>query len=74
MKLITKKTRFFADYEEELKEMYLGTKWTKLIDLCWAQFVMFNRFLGINKKIIRMTEFKFEGAKDELVLDHCKKN
>lgn len=68
-----KKAPFFSTYEEELKEMYLGKKWEKLVDICWEQFCMFSRFLSIDKKIIRMTEFAFEGSKDELVLDHCKK-
>lgn len=69
-----KKTPYFDKYIGELEKMYLDTKWEKLIDLCWAQFELFRTWLGLSdKKVVRMTEFEFNGYKDNLVLDHCKK-
>jgi hypothetical protein len=68
-----RKAPFFDMYSEQLREMYLSTVWERLIDLCWAQFKLFCRWLGIEKKIVRMSEYRFEGTKDRLVLDHCQK-
>ena len=54
--------------------MYIDKKWDYLIDLCWYQFNFFREILGLgDKKVVRMSERKFIGNKDDLVLDHCKK-
>jgi len=69
-----KKTPYFHYYESELKKMYLDNLWESLVDLCWFQFSLFKNWLGLDsKKIIRMSEFPFEGKKDHLILDHCLK-
>ena len=50
----------------------MGKVWDKLIDLCWAQFELFRGWLGLeDRQVVRMTEHKFHGYKDGLVLDHC---
>ena len=54
--------------------MYLKKNWKYLIDICWHQFNFFRKCLGLdNKEIVRMSNFSFEGTKDDLILDHCKK-
>jgi len=65
--------RFFDNYSDDLRAMYLDTVWERLIDLCWAQFNLFCQWLGLDKQIVRMSEYSFEGNKDLLVLDHCRK-
>lgn len=67
------KSPFFEMYEKDIKKMYLETVWVKLLDLCWFQLLLFLKWLGIEKKIVRMSEVAFEGKKDRLVLDHCLK-
>ena len=52
--------------------MYLDKKWTSLIEICWYQLNLFAKYLGLSdRKIVRMSQKKFEGKKDDLVLDHC---
>lgn len=69
-----KKAPCIDQYIGELEEMYLNKKWEKLIDLCWEQFQLFRKWLGLTeKKVVRMSEYEFEGYKDDLVLDHCLK-
>lgn len=68
-----KKAPYFNDYAAPLQAMYLDTVWERLIDLCWAQFNLFSGWLGLDKKVVRMSEQPFEGNKDLLVLDHCRK-
>lgn len=68
------KTPFFKDYEPDLQRIYVETQWERLIDLCWEQFKLHVQWLGLgDRKIVRMLEMTFEGHKDELVLDHCRK-
>ena len=69
-----KKTPYYHLYEEELAQMYNENTWTHLIDLCWFQFKLINKWLNLDsKKIIRMSEVQFEGTNDKLILDHCMK-
>lgn len=66
------KTPYFKDYIDELESMYMDNIWEKLIDICWTQFELFKKWLGLeDKEIIRMSEHKFYGTKDNLVLNHC---
>ncbi len=63
---------FFDRYAEDLRPLYLEHVWPNLIDLCWAQFRLFSRWLGLDGiAVTRMTERVFNGKKDALVLDHC---
>ncbi len=69
-----KKCKYFDLYADELREFYLNNVWEKLIDICWVQFNLFRKWLQLDSiKIVRMSEFQFEGKKDLLVLDHCLK-
>lgn len=68
------KARFFETYAEELREFYEDHVWSSLVELCWEQFQMFRRWLGLSEiPVVRMSEMTFEGAKDELVLNHARK-
>ena len=74
IKVNYKKSAYFDEFAGELEEMYLKKNWKYLIDICWHQFNFFRKCLGLdNKEIVRMSDFSFEGAKDDLILDHCKK-
>lgn len=69
-----RKAPYFACYSEALENMYCHKVWVRLIDICWHQFQLFSEWLGLSdRKVVRMSEVTFEGFKDELVLDHCKK-
>jgi len=69
-----KKATYFNDYAEDLCKLYKDIIWEKLVDVCWAQFKLFNKWLDLEDiKVIRMSEHTFEGKKDSLVLDHCLK-
>lgn len=69
-----KKAPYFDLYAPELEQMYLGQIWVRLIDICWHQFQLFKKWLGLDdRQIVRMSEMEFSGSKDALVLDHCRK-
>lgn len=69
-----RKADFFKDYEEDLYRLYMENVWVYLTDLCWEQFKLFIRWIGLDdRSIVRMSEFEFSGKKDALVLDHCLK-
>ncbi len=74
IKINYKKALFFEDYADDFEKMYNGQEWDNLSDICWYQFNYFLKCLKLNDvEIIRMSEIKFEGQKDNLILDHCKK-
>lgn len=67
-----KNTPFFSRYIDDLHMIYKKRSWERLVDICWAQFELVRSYLGLSdKKVVRMSEFEFSGAKDDLVLDHC---
>lgn len=68
-----KKARYFNDYADDLYSFYNEQVYERLIDVCWHQFNLFNSWLGIRKKIVRMSEKVFEGQKDDLILDHARR-
>ena len=74
IKINYKKAPYFEKYAQDFEEMYCANKWENLVDICWYQFNYFLKCLGLDDiEIYRMSETKFEGIKDDLVLDHCKK-
>lgn len=68
-----KKSRYWSRYATELHRIYQETRWDRLVDLCWEQFLLFSRWLDIRRNVVRMSEREFAGTKDELVLDHCRR-
>ena len=68
------KAPYFKEFSDELENTYVNKVWKKLSDLCWHQLNFFLKILKLNNiEIIKMSEFRFEGRKDDLVLNHCKK-
>ncbi len=68
------KAPYFDTYAEDLRTFYLDRIWTRLVDVCWAQFELFRGWLSLDdRQVVRMSEFQFEGTKDRLVLSHCLK-
>jgi len=68
-----KKSPYFDVYAEELSRTYFDIHWTRLVDLCWTQFQLFSKWLHLDRKVVRMSEFPFSGIKDRLILDQCLK-
>lgn len=66
------KTPFFADYAEQLEAFYTDKKWHSLHELCWEQFKMLTGWLQLEHiPVVKMSDRKFSGYKDDLILDHC---
>ena len=68
-----KKTPFFKKYIEELEDIYMGKEYEYLADLNTTMLIYFLEKLEINVKIIKASDYSFEGRKSDLVLDMCKK-
>lgn len=74
IKLNYSKAPYFNYFQKDLELIYLEKKWLSLVDLCWHQFNFFREILGLGKKkIVRMSEYNFNGTKSDLILDHCYK-
>lgn len=74
IKINYKKAFYFDDYADDFEKMYSSQEWDNLSDICWYQFNYFIKCLDLNDvEIIRMSQTKFEGQKDNLILNHCKK-
>ncbi len=72
IKINYSKCPYFEYFKKDLEIMYLEKKWKSLIEVCWYQFNLFAKYLGLSdRRIVRMSKMKFEGKKDNLVLDHC---
>lgn len=69
--LAYKKARFFDDYAEFLEDLY-KMEWQYLIDLNEYMFKWFIKTLGIQTELDDAVNYKFQGAKSELVLDMCR--
>ena len=67
-----KKTPFFKKYIEELEDIYMGKEYEYLADLNTTMLIYFLEKLDINVKIIKASDYSFEGRKSDLVLDMCK--
>ena len=72
IELSYKKTKFFNNYYEEL-EFIIRKNHTLLIDLNIEIIEFIIKSLGLKTKIVRASDYKFEGAKSSLVLDMCNK-
>lgn len=68
-----KKTPFFDKYIKELEDIYIGKKYEYLADLNTTMLIYFLEKLDIDVKIIKASDYSFEGRKSDLVLDMCKK-
>lgn len=67
-----KKSTFFEIYYQDI-ERFLMKEYTFLSDLNFDMLVYFLSCLNISTKIIRASDYDFEGNKSNLILDICKK-
>ena len=65
-----KKTPYFEQYFHSLKQI-LDTPYQYLVDLNFDILVYLLDVLGIDTKIVKASDYSFEGAKSELVLNMC---
>lgn len=65
-----KKTQFFEKYADNLISFY-ERKWDFLVDLNYEMLLYFLKELGIDIKIVKMSDYDFSGNKSDLVLDMC---
>ncbi len=63
---------YFSKHAEDVKGILLGTPWKKLADLDEAMLRYFMATLRIPTKVVRASDYNFQGAKSDLVLDMCK--
>ena len=70
--LAYKKSKYFKEYADFFRETYL-IDWRYITDLNKHIFNWFIQVFEIKTKIREASEFNFQGAKSDLVLDMCKK-
>jgi hypothetical protein len=70
--LAYKKARYFNDYAAFFEDVY-KRDWKYLIELNNFMFDWYLKTLGIKTEIDYAANYKFEGSKNDLVLDMCKK-
>jgi hypothetical protein len=61
----------FSRYADFFEDVYLRRRWSKLIDLNGAMLAWFLDTLGLKVPVRSAAEYRFQGAKSELVLDMC---
>ena len=67
-----KKCKNFDEIYSNMEKIY-NENFIYLSDLCYSLLRFFLEYLNIDTKIIRMSEYKFEGKKNELLLNHALK-
>ncbi len=67
-----RKTPYFSDYITFFEDTY-EKKWQFLSEINEHVLKWILRELGINVKFLRASDFDFQGAKSDLILDMCKK-
>jgi hypothetical protein len=75
IELAYQKAPFFGQYADELKSVLFGlpgTKWSRLADLDEVMLRHIMDQFGIETPIVRASDYNFQGAKSDLVLDMCK--
>jgi len=66
------KAPFFKQYSERIEALY-SKEWTYLADLNFDMLLTFMSILGIETEVEKASDYQFEGAKSDLVLDMCLK-
>ena len=64
---------YWDDYADELRAIYLATRWDFLSPLNERLLTFFLSALDMPAEIVRASEIGFTGRKSDLVLDHCRK-
>jgi hypothetical protein len=66
------KTRYFKDYKDIFKELYLNCEEYNLSLINYSFIIAINKVLDINTKILRSSEFNLVDGKTERLLGICK--
>jgi len=72
IQLCYSKAPYFKLYADFFKDIYTRP-WERLVDLNETMLIGLLEILGISVKIYTADNWKFEGAKNDLVLDMCRK-
>jgi hypothetical protein len=64
------KAPYYERYEKWLKDLY-DIDWELLSDLNWHILKAVLAELKIDTKVVRMSDYQFQGSKSELILDMC---
>ena len=67
-----KKAKYFKEYKEFFKELYLNSKETYLSEINYKFIMAINEILGIKTKIRWSSEFNLVDGKNERLLGICK--
>ncbi len=67
-----RKAPFYRDYIGQIEQMLLGRTYERLADLNLATLDFGLRALGISVPIVTASDYDFQGAKSDLVLDMCR--
>jgi hypothetical protein len=65
------KTPHWNQYKGWLEDIYKGTRWTHLAELCEAMLTFFIKELDLDVRFVKASEMNFTGRKSDLVLEHC---
>jgi hypothetical protein len=71
--LAYKKHPYYKIHEPFLENIYLEKKWSKLSDLNIFIYDYILKILEHDVKLVKASDYNFEGKKSDLVLDMCKK-
>ena len=65
------KAPFISNYIDKIEEIFLLTEWVSVqdLDFAWLKFGL--DFFKLKPEIVFASDFKFQGAKSDLVLDMC---
>ena len=67
-----KNSKYFKEYADFWEDLY-SKEWIYLKDLNYEILLWHLEVLGINTKVLKMSDYNFNGEKSDLVLDMCKK-
>jgi hypothetical protein len=72
IELAYQKAPYFATYSDGLKRAFLGTTWESLNDLDETMLFFFLNAFNIQTPVVAASDYSFQGAKSDLVLDMCR--
>ncbi len=73
IKLSYQKALYYSDYMSEIQNLILDNSNGNLSDLNLAMLRYFMKCLGLDKTILKASDYQFKGEKSDLVLDMCQK-
>jgi hypothetical protein len=64
---------YWSRYAPAFEELYLGRRWTGLVELNLTVIELMCGFFGIGSEFVRASQLGQEGRGSRLVLDHCRR-